>query len=323
MQLYENGNEEDAFWAGEKYCNPMAYFAQSSADYDGAEGTLGPHFGIHNADSSSALITSGMISLDTNRVKVYKFLCSTLRKDKAFLWKGGVQYHHYSTNDHHGISPEEDSLRWKLAKVKAFTDGLEPGVPCILGENGYDKSQFTRQSTPLVPGLSKEECQAIFILRSINATAFSGFDAYLLFWLKDSQPAEDSMVYQTCGVVRVMPDGSVRPYPSWFYINTFESRLADYHPDRIVGETGKAWVYKYRNRLSPDSVAYFVYAPTHDGSAVADFALPVGHTTGDATEIDFQPDSMEGMPVPRKAADGVVHLRVEEKPRLILVREKP
>ncbi|HKP32030.1 MAG TPA: hypothetical protein VJT83_04865, partial [Chitinophagaceae bacterium] len=35
MTVFENGNEEDAFWAGNLYCSPMEYFAQSSADYDG------------------------------------------------------------------------------------------------------------------------------------------------------------------------------------------------------------------------------------------------------------------------------------------------
>ena len=323
MRLYENGNEEDAFWTGERYSSPMTYFAQSTADYDGAERTLGPRCGIANADSGSALITSGMIEMDTNRVRLYKFLCSTLRKDKAFIWKGGVQYHHYSTNGSHGITPEEDSLRWKLLNVKRFTDRLEPGVPCILGENGFDKSPHTRQATPLLPGLSGEESQAAFILRSINATAFSGFDSYILYWLRDNKPPDDAEVYLTSGVVREMPDGSIRPYPSWFYISAFESRLADYRPDRIVSETGSVWIYKYRNALSPDSVAYFVYAPTHRGFHAPAFVLSLGNTAaGDATEIDFTADSAGGVLNTRKVIGGMVTIAVEEKPKLILVKEK-
>ncbi|GGA88757.1 hypothetical protein [Puia dinghuensis] len=321
MQLYENGNEEDAFWTGERYCDPMDYFAQSSADYDGAEGALGARCGIHNADSSSALITSGLISLDTNRIRVYKFLCNTLRKDKAFIWKGGVQYHHYSSDGRHGISPEEDSLRWRLAKVKSFTDRLEPGIPCILGENGYDKSQRTRQATPLLPGLSPEECQAVFILRSINATAFSGFDSYILYWFKDNNPADDANVYLTSGVVRQMPDGSIQPYPSWFYISTLENRLGNYRPDQIVSEKGNVWVYKYRNVLSPDSVAYFIYSPTHTGWKDPAFALEVGNVAGEAQEINFAAGSVDGDVVGRKVMDGKVTVEVGEKPRLVLVRE--
>ena len=84
MNLFENGNEEDTRWDGSKYCSPVEYFAQSSADYDGHEHALGKFCGIVNADSTSKLMTSGMIELDTNRLKVYKFLSSTLRKDKIF-----------------------------------------------------------------------------------------------------------------------------------------------------------------------------------------------------------------------------------------------
>lgn len=323
MRLYENGNEEDAFWTGQRYCSPMDYFAQSTADYDGAERALGDRCGIFTADSGAALITAGMIELDTNRVRVYKFLCNTLRKDKAFIWRGGVQYHHYSTNGSHGITPEEDSLRWRLAKVKRFTDRLEPGVPCILGENGYDKSQRTRQSTPLLPGLSSEESQAAFILRSINATAFSGFDAYILYWLRDNKPPDDNEVYLTSGVVREMPDGSIKPYPSWFYISTFESRLADYHPDRVVSESGPVWVYKYRNVHAPDSVAYFVYAPTHNGFHAPAYILPIGDAAGaDATEVNFDANAADGIAIPHKIIGGMVTIAVGENPKLILVKEK-
>jgi hypothetical protein len=321
MRLYENGSEDDATWSGERYCSPMAYFAQSSADFDGAEGALGKRCGIANADSGSALMTAGMIELDTNRIKVYKFLCSTLRKDGAFLWKGGVQFHHYSTNYKHGITPEEDSLRWRLSRVKAFTERQEPGVPCILGENGYDKSQLTRQSTPRLPGLANEESQAVFLLRSVNATAFSGFDAYMLYWLRDNKPPDDPGLYLSSGVVREMPDGSIRPYPSWFYLNAFESRLADYRPDRIISEKGSVWIYKYRNVLAPDSVGYFIYEPTHDGSKDDAFALTIGKTAGDATEIDFAADSAEGNRTPRKVVNGAVRIAVAEKPKLVFVKE--
>jgi hypothetical protein len=34
MSVFENGNEEDAWWIGNKYCSPLDYFAQSSADFE-------------------------------------------------------------------------------------------------------------------------------------------------------------------------------------------------------------------------------------------------------------------------------------------------
>jgi hypothetical protein len=143
MTAFENGNEEDAWWMGNKFCTPMEYFAQSSADYDGYSGKLGNKHGITNADSNSKLIMSGTVGLDTHRVKVLDFLCRSLRPDKKFLWQGGIQYHHYSNTVSesmtparfqgrvHGITPEEDSLRSRLAKVRAFTHKLQPGIECM------------------------------------------------------------------------------------------------------------------------------------------------------------------------------------------------
>ncbi|HYC27342.1 MAG TPA: hypothetical protein VEB42_00985, partial [Chitinophagaceae bacterium] len=74
MSFFENGNEEDAWWVGNKFCTPLEYFAQSSADYDGNFGKLGNRHGIINADSNSKLIMSGTVGLDTNRVRVLDFL---------------------------------------------------------------------------------------------------------------------------------------------------------------------------------------------------------------------------------------------------------
>jgi hypothetical protein len=322
MSLFENGNEDDAVWFGNKYCNPLEYFAQSSADYDGHENALGKKFGIKNADSTSKLMTSGMIELDTNRVRIYKFLCNTLRKDKKFVWDGGIQYHHYSTNYKHGITPEEDSLRWKLMNAREATYRIQPDVECFLGENGYDKSQNSRQGVPLLPGLSEEQCQGIFILRSINATAFSGMDAYILYWLRDGAGKEDNRVYLTSGIFKET-DGKMEPLAAWYHISTFVNVLGNYIADEIVNEKGNVWVYKYRNKLSPDSVAYFVYCPTHNGTKVENYQLKVGATAdNNASEIDFADDSVNGIINNKKIANGAVVVNVEERPKIVLVKEK-
>lgn len=323
MSLYENGNEDDATWVGEKYCSPLQYFAQSSADYDGHESALGKAFGIKNADSNSRLMTSGMIELDTNRIRVYKFLSNTLRKDKKFIWDGGIQYHHYSTNGKHGITPEEDSLRWKLMKAREATYRIQPDVECFLGENGYDKSQLSRQGTPMLPGLSEEQCQGIFILRSINATVFSGFDAYILYWLRDAAIKDDPRVYLTSGVLRESQDGKIEPLPAWFYISTFVNTLGNYVADEIVNEKGNVWVYKYRNKLSPDLVAYFVYCPTHNGTKAINYQLKVGRTVNDeAQEISFADNSVNGNVTNKKIVNETVILNVEERPVILQVKER-
>ncbi|HVM90233.1 MAG TPA: hypothetical protein VMT76_18735 [Puia sp.] len=323
MGMYENGNEDDATWIGKKYCNPVEYFAQSSADYDGYEGRLGKMVGIKNADSSAKLMMSGLIELDTNRVRVYKFLCNTLRKDKKFIWNGGIQYHHYSTNGKHGITPEEDSLRWKLSRTREATYKIEPSVPCILGENGYDKSQNTRQGTPMIPGFSEEQCQGIFILRSVNATVFSGFDAYVLYWLRDAGVKNDPSLYLSSGVFRQADDGKMEPLAAWYYISTFVNVLGNYVADEVVNEKGNVWVYKYRNKLFPDSAAYFIYCPTHNGTKVDGYKLKTGVTADNsAMEIDLADGSVNGKSVGKKIVNSTIELSVEEKPKFILLKEK-
>jgi hypothetical protein len=322
MSLFENGNEEDAWWVGDKYCSPPEYYAQSTADWDGDEGRLGKTAGIRNADPQARLMTSGVIGLDTNRIKVYRFLSENLRNDRQFLWQGGVQYHYYCNRNGHGISPEADSLRHRLRLVRRSTEKTAPGVACILGENGYDKGQASRQSTPLLPGYSAAESQGILLLRSINATFFSGFDAYILFWLKDGGPPDAPDVYATSGILRQMPDGKTMAYPAWYYISTLVGHLGNYIPDSVISEKGSVWIYRYRHQQIKDSIAYFVYAPTVSGTKIAQYPFHPGSAEGaDVREISFLSDSEEGREEKLTTRQGVVNIPVDERPRLLLCRE--
>lgn len=328
MTAIENGNEEDAWWVGNKYCTPMEYFAQSSADFDGHAGRLGARHGVYAADTNSSLIMSGTVGLDTNRVKVLDFLCRTLRPDKKFLWQGGIQYHHYSTNvktdiaptrwlaGTAGITPEEDSLRSRLKKVRDFTYRVQPGVECILGEYGFDKNQRSAQSTPLVPGYSAAQSQGIMLLRSVNAVSFSGFDRLILYWMKDHETEDNPNIYLTSGIVYQSLDGKVTPYPAWYYLAALMHHLGNYVPDSILSEKGNVWVYRYRHRSQPDSVALFVYAPTRKGNKYNGYELPVPAAA--ATEVIFEDTNQTGRSQRKQVVNGKLTLDVGEMPRIIL-----
>ena len=321
MQIYENGNEEDAPWVGNKYCSPYEYYAQSSADWDGDEGRLGARHGIHAADPRSKLMMSGLVGLDTNRVKVYRFLAENLRNDRQFIWQGGIQYHYYAQKNGKGISPEADSMRWKLARVANFSYRIAPGVKCFLGENGYDKSPASWQFTPLVPGYSASQSQAIMLLRSINAVFFSGFDAYILYWLRDRNPETDPRVYLTSGILRSLPDGKTLVYPGWYYISTLVNRLGKYIPDQIISEKGDVWIYRYRHAEYPDSLAYFVYKPTLKGSSLASIALAGGNTVGNqALKVSFLDDSDQGKEEILPVVAGKIQSAASQKPILIFCK---
>lgn len=332
MTLYENGNESDAAWGGYKYCTPLEYFAQSSADYDGHEGKMGPLHGIKKADPNSELMMAGFTSFDVNRLRVLKFLCNTLRSDSQFLWNGGVQYHYYASNgkgDHPtdiftsataGLSPEEDSMRQKLTHARNETYKLAPGVECILGEFGYDKSRASKVSTPLVPGYSQSESQGIMLLRAINIIAFSGFDRYIIYWVKDANDENDPNLFLTSGVLRQVDNFEHVPYPAWYYINALVHHLGNYIPEKIISEKGNVWVYKYRNKLSPDSAAYFVYSPTYKGTKVNNYELATGGVA--AAEVSMKDKLPEGSVVNTPITNGKVRVNVGEMPKMILVKEQ-
>lgn len=335
MTLFENGNEVDASWVGDKYCNPVEYFAVSSADYDGHESRMGLNMGIKNADPSAELMMSGLAGLDTNRVRVLNFLCKNLRKDGKFLWQGGIQYHCYAVDGKgrfpaedfaytsRGASPEEYKLREKLAKVRDYTYRVQPGVECVLGEFGYDKSRTSKVSAPLVKGYNARQSQGIMLLRGINAVSFSGFDRLILYWIKDDYPDDEPAIFVTSGVIRQVKQDVWEPLPAWFYISTLVNRLGDYVPSKIISESGDVWVYQYRNKLRPEEVAYFVYCPSYSGKKVDNYALSLGKkAAGQATVITMADQSETGRETKVAINQGKLVIPVNEVPQLILVTER-
>jgi hypothetical protein len=255
-------------------------------------------------------------------VKVYGFLSENLRDDKKFIWQGGIQYHYYAQKKGRGISPEADSMRAKLALVADCSYRIAPGVKCFLGENGYDKAPVSRQCTPLIPGMSASQSQGIMLLRSINATFFSGFDAYILYWLRDGNPENDPRVYLTSGILRTLPDGKTQVYPGWYYISTLVNHLGKYQPDLLVREEGDTWIYRYRHSEFPDSLAYFIYKPTVDGSRVSAFTLEIGKTmNSQVRKVSFLDNTDQGAVEIMKVLNGEIIIDVQEKPVLILYKE--
>ncbi len=336
LHVYENGNEVDANWEPERYSNPVEYFAMSSADWDGHENRMGPRIGLKNADSTAQMVNAGFVSLDTNRLKILSFLCRNLRHDQQFLWKGGIQYHMYSLNGKgrfqaedfahttRALSPEEDSLRWKLAKVRNTTYRFQPGVECILGEYGYDKFQGSKIAVPVVKGYDAKQSQAIMLLRGINAVAFSGFDRLLLYWIKDDsgegEPGYDAF-FLSSGLVH-QKGRDFTPYPSWYFISTLLNRMGDYYPEKIISEKGPVWVYQYRNRFDRSRTAYFIYAPTYNGSVVENYQLGLNsRKITSVRQIQFNPGTAQGNENTLLPNAGKLSVRVTEIPQLILVQE--
>jgi hypothetical protein len=325
MDRFENGNEEDGYWTP-YYWTPADYFAVSSADYDGHEGRLGPKHGLHQADRNSRLMTSGMIQLDTNRVKTLNFLCSQLRSDKKFIWEGGVQYHYYSNaatsnlqSPLRGISPEEDHLRQKLAKVRAFHNRLLPGIPLILGENGYDRNQQSWQRTPILPGYNEAQSQGIMVIRSLVAAFMAGFDGYNQYMMRNATNDENAAgPYASSGMIGGPANTVI--YPIWYYWSAVVNQLGAYQPDAIVSETGPVWIYRLKSKADPAKKAFVLFCPTTNGSIVKKFILNTQNNNNQIyTEIKLSDKSSSGIAKTGQIKNNFIQADVGESPIIILI----
>lgn len=328
MNVFENGNELDAYWEGKRYWSPLEYFAMSSADYDGHEGALGARHGIKNADPNSELMMAGLVGLDYNRVRVLNFLSKFGRKDQQFLWKGGIQYHYYSHDGKGelagekffsakaGITPEEDKLRQKLTEIRAKTYQLQPDVDCIMGEYGFDKNQQSKVSAPIIDKQSAEISQGVNLLRAINAIFFAGFDQYIIYWIKDNEPLTTPNTYLTSGLLKIESDHTHNPYPSWFFIQRMVEHLGEYLPEAIIAEEGDVWVYKYQHKTKPQSKAYFLYQPVRDSKANINYQLSTKAST--AIAIDLVKDEYSSV----AAKNGKMQLSVTANPTILMVEER-
>jgi hypothetical protein len=162
------------------------------------------------------------------------------------------------------------------------------------------------------------------IIRAINATFFSGFDAYILFWMSDDNPEDDPRVFLTCGIVRKLPNNKILRYPGWYYINTLVSKLGRYLPDKVYQEKDDVWVYRYRHSEMPDSIAYFVYKPTVNGTQVANYVLNIGNVEGNMVrKISLTDDSGQVPDELMTVTNGKLNMTVKEKPELYLCKEAP
>jgi hypothetical protein len=325
LHRFENGNEEDGYWT-KYYWTPMDYFAVSSADYDGHEGRLGPEHGLNKADSNCQLMTSGMIQLDTDRVRTLYFLCRQLRNDKKFIWQGGVQYHYYSNDAVNnlkpptkGISPEADHLRQKLASVRDFHNRLLPGVPLILGENGYDRNQHSWQKTPVLPGYTEAQSQGIMCIRSLMAAFISGFDGYNQFMIRNATNDENAAgTYASSGLIGGPLNNVI--YPGWYYWSTFIHYLGNYQPDSVISERGQVWIYRLKNQQDPSKKAYVLVSPTTNGSMIKNYKFNLQLNNSQSfTEITLADNNGLGHSKPHKFINGAVQLNIGESPVIVVM----
>ena len=85
---------------------------------------------------------------------------------------------------------------------------------------------------------------------------------------------------------------------------------------------GNVWIYKYRHQTQRDSVALFVYAPTHNGSKYPKYGLNIGNSSGKPLVVSLDDKSKTGKMASVQTANGKLFLDVDEVPKLVLYSEK-
>jgi arginine exporter protein ArgO len=138
------------------YFTPDEFATMCSADYDGHNGALGVTKGMKVADPQVKMVMGGLASLNLEYVRCMK-LWSDFNRQNGFP-SDVLNFHHYSENGTHGISPEADNLKLKLKTIVEYRNTFLPGKEIWLSEFGYDVSIIC--STHYIPadkvGLSKE-----------------------------------------------------------------------------------------------------------------------------------------------------------------------
>ena len=274
----ENWNEPDKWWFGRGgYFHPFEFAALCSADFDGHEGNLGPGKGMKTADPQIKMVMAGLASLNLEYVRCMK-LWSDFNRTSGFP-ADVLNFHHYSQNGYHGISPEADSLRLKLSKLVEWRNRYLPGKEVWLSEFGYDTNPESPIASKPVGNADAQEMQGRWLLRSLLAAAAAGVDRAHIFMLRDVNHSNPN-IYNSSGLTGEIWFGH-QPKKSWFYVKAF-SGLLNRHYFSSEKSTSDTRVLAYRFRTADaDTLTDVIWCSTSEDLAINDYlhnpSLPSGN----------------------------------------------
>lgn len=309
VRYLENWNEPDKWWFTRGgYFRPDEFAAMCSADYDGHNNSLGEGKGMKNADPSIKMVMAGLASLNLEYVRCMKLWSDFNRNGFP---ADVLNFHHYSENGSHGISPEEDGLKEKLKQLVAYRDKYLPGKEIWLSEFGYDTQPESEQAAVAIDTNDIYEVQAQWILRSYLAASSAGIDKAFMYMLRDANALNPNK-YNSSGLTNEKWNGH-QPKKSWFYVNTMTYQLNDLKFVMEVSSGNDAVnINKYASATG-DTVVYVVWCGTSNNTVVNNFEL---HTGVSATINLITPafGYNSGLVNTLIPANGKVNITVTERP---------
>lgn len=313
INYIENWNEPDKWWFTRGgYFTPDEFATMCSADYDGHNGALGATKGMKVADPQVKMVMGGLASLNLEYVRCMK-LWSDFNRQNGFP-SDVLNFHHYSENGTHGISPEADNLKLKLKTIVEYRNTFLPGKEIWLSEFGYDTQPESVQAAVVIDTNDIYEVQGQWIMRSFLEAAAAGIDKAFVFMLRDAN-ALDPNKYNSSGLTNEIWNGH-QPKKSWFYVNTMSKQLENTRFSSEIA-TGNTEVNAYKfTSVTSDTIVYAVWCSTSNNTVVQNVELNVG-VSGSVKMIlpaNGQPLGIESL-LPIQS--GKVRFRVTERPVFI------
>lgn len=325
----EISNEPDSWWNGwSNFMNGAQIAARMSACYDGHKGALGPNVGVKNADPNMHLSFPGTLGPST---EIYRAAISWCREHRGYKADGSIDapwdainYHHYSNDGGsvqfggqttRGMAPEVSNFPQKIDQMIAFSNEYLGGMPVILGEYGFDVSQFSNQRAVRTTDLGSETAdktirkfvQAQWLLRTALLGWLKGLEEVQLYLFYDVSDDEYTQ-YSQSGVVEAM---NRRPSGNFFYQAT--RLLGDYRVDQVITITP----YVVRAKNDAGETMYVLWSGTEDNRSVNyNLILPgVTQVQRHTLNTDSESTTMQALPV----SGGSLQVVVTETPVFIKV----
>jgi len=310
----ENWNEPDKWWTTRKgYFTPDELSTMCSADFDGHENSMGTGKGMKAADPAIKMVMGGLASLNLEYVRCMKLWCDFNRRNG--FPADVLNFHHYSENGTHGISPEEDSLKHKLKKIVDFRDTSLPGKEIWLSEFGYDTNPDSEQAAVAIDTNDIYEVQGQWILRSYLEAVAAGVDKAFVFMLRDANAANPNK-YNSSGLTTEIWYGQ-EPKKSWYYVSTMKNQLKGLRFDsEIASGLDSVNVYKFIS-TSCFTTVYAVWCTSSSNKIIENFTLDIG--SSDAARMSAPQYGMpDGYQSVLEIQNNTVNFRVTERPVFIL-----
>ncbi len=285
INYIENWNEPDNEFAiynnlhlKDKYFTPFNFAAMCSMDFDGHEKS-DTTVGAKNADSTTKFVMGSLMEIDIDYLKSMKLWFDNNRTDKIFA-SDVINVHHYSrlfkknhpTIDSIGISPEQDSLKYRLKKLVDFRNNQLPDKEIWLTEFGYDTDTPSALLAPQIGPYNTEETQGRWLLRSFLEIAAAGIDKAYWFQISDNLSGV-GYKFSSTGLVT---SNYTRIKPSWYYMKGMKETLkGSRFSKELASGNPNINLYEFKTDNN-DTIIYAVWCNTSNNTVINNYKLGIG-----------------------------------------------